>query len=240
VQTIDNDDGGAARLILPTLESVRATLSRRFGDVLVAVTALADAPGRDGTWSVIDCIRCGDAWCLVTRLSPAPAGTPKRPATGLSNRERVIAAQVAGGAPLKVVAATLSISTQAVATHLSRAKRKLGVSSRAELVRAVILDGSGSPGTAGTSPAPALFEFIWNGTRLRVLPVPRAPAPPFAWRLTDAELDVLIRVAYGMTNAQIARTCGTAATTVAAQISAIMHKVGVSSRAKLLALFNAG
>jgi DNA-binding CsgD family transcriptional regulator len=235
VQTIDNDDGGAARLILPTLESVRATLSQRFGDVLVAVTAVAGSPDPDGAWSAIDCIRCGDAWCLVTRLSPA--GARERRVIGLSNRERVIAAQVAAGAPLKVVAATLSISTQAVATYLSRVKRKLGVSSRAELVRAVILEGSGGPsaGSAATS-TPVLFELIWNGERLRVLPVPRAPAPPIAWRLTDAELDVLIRVAYGMTNAQIARTRGTAATTVASQVSTIMHKLGVSSRAQLLAL----
>ncbi len=232
MQTIDDDDGDSACLILPTLESVRATLSHRFGDVLVAVTAVAGSTVHDGAWSVIDCIRCGDAWCLVTRLSPA--GAPERRVIGLSNRERVIAAQVAAGAPLKVVAATLSISIQAVATYLSRVKRKLGVSSRAELVRAVILEGAGGPGTA--TPAPVLFEFIWNGQRLRVLPAPRAPAPPIAWRLTDAELDVLIRVAYGMSNAQIARTRGTAATTVASQVSTIMHKVGVSSRAELLAL----
>jgi DNA-binding CsgD family transcriptional regulator len=121
VETIDDDDGGAARLILPTLESVRATLSHRFGDVLVAVTAVAGSTDHDGAWSVIDCIRCGDAWCLVTRLSPA--GAPERRVVGLSNRERVIAAQVAAGAPLKVVAATLSISIQAVATYLSRVKR---------------------------------------------------------------------------------------------------------------------
>jgi DNA-binding CsgD family transcriptional regulator len=235
VQTIDNDDGGAARLILPTLESVRATLSHRFGDVLLAVTAVADSPAHDGAWSLIDCIRCGDAWCLVTRLSPGSAR--ERRVTGLSNRERVIAAQVAAGAPLKIVAATLSISIQAVATYLSRVKRKLGVSSRAELVRAVILEGSGEPGATSTAtPGRVLFEFVWNGERLRVLPVPRAPALPIAWRLTDAELDVLIRLVYGMTNAQIARTRGTAATTVASQVSTIMHKVGVSSRAELLAL----
>ena len=94
---------------------------------------------------------------------------------------------------------------------------------------------TGAPATAAEAP-PILFEFIWNGERLRVLPAPLAPLPPIAGQLTDAELDVLIRVAYGMTNAQIARTRGTAATTVASQVSTIMHKVGVSSRAELLAL----
>ena len=203
IDDIGEEAGDAARLILPTLESVRATLSHRFGNSLAAVTTVADRGEGGGAWSVIDCIRCGDSWCLVTRLSPATAPEPR--ATQLSNRERMIAAQVAAGAPLKVVAATLSISIQAVATYLSRVKRKLGVKSRAELVRAVILEGV-IPGTGAPAPprvAPILFEFIWNGERLRVLPAPRAPSPPIACQLTVAELDVLVRVAYGMTNAQI-------------------------------------
>src|SRR5207253_236855 len=107
-----------------------------------------------------------------------------------------------------------------------------------ELVRAVMLDGA-LPRSGAPTPwreAPVLFEFIWNGERLRVLPAPLTPRPPIVDRLTEAELDVLIRVAYGMTNAQIAQTRGTAATTVASQVSTIMHKVGVSSRAELLAL----
>lgn len=236
IDDINAEPGDVARLIPPTLETVRATLSHRFGDSLVAVTALAVPGDGEGAWSVVDCLRCGNAWCLVTRLSPAVRSG--RRATTLSTRERMIATQVAAGAPLKIVAATLSISIQAVATYLSRVKRKLGVTSRAELVRAVIFDGALPHGgvPAPAREAPVLFEFIWNGERLRVLPAPLVPPPPIVDRLTGAELDVLIRVAYGMTNAKIARTRGTAATTVASQVSTIMHKAGVSSRAELLAL----
>ena len=163
---------------------------------------------------------------------------PGRRATRLSARERMIAAQVAAGAPLKVVAATLSISIQAVATYLSRVKRKLGVTSRAELVRAVILDGALPRGGAPTPCARGAGAVRVHLERRAPARLARAAGSRAAdrGRLTEAELDVLIRVAYGMSNAQIARTRGTAATTVASQVSTIMHKVGVSSRAELLAL----
>lgn len=53
--------------------------------------------------------------------------------------------------------------------------------------------------------------------------------------LTDAERMIIERIAAGDSNREIARARGTSARTVANQIAAIFAKLGVASRAELVA-----
>ncbi|MEO8874604.1 MAG: LuxR C-terminal-related transcriptional regulator, partial [Polyangiaceae bacterium] len=58
-------------------------------------------------------------------------------------------------------------------------------------------------------------------------------------RLTEAERDVALALARGLTNAEIARTRNVSPRTVANQVAAIMKKLDVSSRVELAARFGA-
>jgi DNA-binding CsgD family transcriptional regulator len=112
---------------------------------------------------------------------------------------------VADGASLKVIAASCAISVQAVSTYLERAKRKLGVSSRADLIRSVRRSDTVDPS----------------------LPLTQA--------LTAAEAQILSGILRGMGNAQIARARGRSVHTVAAQAATVMRKLGATSRCDLVA-----
>ncbi len=61
--------------------------------------------------------------------------------SSLSAREREVARLVAQGLPNKTIAGILDISPWTVASHLRRSFAKLGVTTRAELVRIAIRDG---------------------------------------------------------------------------------------------------
>jgi DNA-binding CsgD family transcriptional regulator len=73
-------------------------------------------------------------------------GTPQREA--LSGRERQIARAYAGGASHREIADQLCIAPNTVRTHLSTIYRKLGVSTKIELLRAL----EGAPGEAAARP----------------------------------------------------------------------------------------
>ena len=57
--------------------------------------------------------------------------------------------------------------------------------------------------------------------------------------LTQAERDVALAVARGLSNAQIGKERQASPRTIANQVAAIMKKLGVSSRAELAAQFGA-
>lgn len=59
--------------------------------------------------------------------------------------------------------------------------------------------------------------------------------PTGASSLTEAERDVALAIARGLSNAEIARARSTSARTIANQIAAIMKKLGVASRVELAA-----
>lgn len=63
--------------------------------------------------------------------------------------------------------------------------------------------------------------------------------PPGRERLTEAERDVALAVARGLSNAAIATSRGRSPRTIANQVAAIMKKLGVSSRVELAAQFDA-
>lgn len=58
-------------------------------------------------------------------------------------------------------------------------------------------------------------------------------------RLTEAERDVALAVARGLSNAAIAKARDRSSRTIANQVAAIMKKLGVSSRVELAAQFDA-
>ena len=126
-------------------------------------------------------------------------------AGNLSPRERTVAELVAQGESLKTIAATCKISVQAVSTYLERAKRKLGVKSRPDLIRSL----------RGSDAAEATIQVTQ--------------------RLTIAEVQILAGILRGERNAQIARGRGRSVHTVAAQAATLMRKLGASSRSELVA-----
>jgi DNA-binding NarL/FixJ family response regulator len=78
--------------------------------------------------------------------------------------------------------------------------------------------------------------FMIDGTEFALMSYPLGCS---AWRekLSTAELQVAEQVVLGRSNAEIADVRGTSVNTVTNQISTIFTKLGVSSRAELVALF---
>jgi len=70
------------------------------------------------------------------------------------------------------------------------------------------------------------FELLWD----RATPLKPRPGRPAAGRLTPAQQSVLEMMAQGLTDAVIARRAGVSITTVRRHITAIMARLGVSSR----------
>lgn len=124
----------------------------------------------------------------------------------LSEREGAVVAFAVLGIPLKIIAARLSISVQAVSTYLKRARRKLALPSRADLVKYLLECRTTS----------------WTSTANMD-------------RLTDAERRVWTAVASGMSNRTIARARGTSVRTIEKQVAAIIGKCGLHSRGELFA-----
>ncbi len=84
----------------------------------------------DGTWSLVDkCEADGKRYILARRNEPG-VRDPK----ALTPRERFVLASAAMGHQNKFIGYQLGFSPSAVARHLRSAQRKLGVSSRSELV----------------------------------------------------------------------------------------------------------
>jgi DNA-binding CsgD family transcriptional regulator len=70
------------------------------------------------------------------------------------------------------------------------------------------------------------FEMLWD----RATPLKPRPGRPPAGRLTPVQQSVLELMAQGLTDAVIARRAGVSVTTVRRHITAIMARLGVSSR----------
>jgi DNA-binding CsgD family transcriptional regulator len=84
----------------------------------------------DGTWSLVDsCDADGKRYLLARRNEPG-VRDPK----ALTSRERSVLAFAAMGHQNKYIGYLLGISPSAVAAHLASVLRKLGLSSRAELI----------------------------------------------------------------------------------------------------------
>ncbi len=105
----------------------------------------------DGTWSLVDqCDSDGRRYVLARRNEPG-VRDPK----ALTQRERSVAAFAALGHQNKFVGYLLGISAGTVSEHLQSARRKLGLTSRAELIRRFACLVQVAPAGA---PGPSLVE----------------------------------------------------------------------------------
>jgi DNA-binding CsgD family transcriptional regulator len=85
----------------------------------------------DGSWSLVEHVDSEGQHCILARRN-----TPGiRDAKALTARERFVVAYAAMGHRNKYIACLLRSSNATVAAHLASAQRKLGLSSRAELIR---------------------------------------------------------------------------------------------------------
>lgn len=105
----------------------------------------------DGIWSLVDrCDSDGKHYVLARRNEPG-VGDPK----ALTQRERSVAAFAAMGHQDKFIAYLLGISAGTVSEHLKSARCKLGLASRAELIRVfahLIEVGAAKPPPVPTPP----------------------------------------------------------------------------------------
>jgi DNA-binding NarL/FixJ family response regulator len=188
-------------------------------------------------WTLCDCFRHAGHQYLITRLSRSDAAGGRM--GRLTARERSVAQHVARGQALKVVASACFLSIQAVSTYLGRAKRKLGVSSRADLIRMVLWDEPRVPADASLLTSYSNFylhaQLFVENEWFRVYKGPPAAPEHVTARLTPAETDVLTGILQGLRNAQIAEARRRSVRTVTAQVSTIMRKCGAASRAELVA-----
>jgi DNA-binding NarL/FixJ family response regulator len=76
-------------------------------------------------------------------------------------------------------------------------------------------------------------EFRFHDQELAVLSFP-APALELPSSLSEAEREIVLALAEGLSNAAIARQRGTSTRTVANQVSSLFRKMNVRSRTELL------
>lgn len=96
-----------------------------------------------------------------------------------------------------------------------------------------------SPGAEGIWDVTSLAPAGWPNWSLVILRTRHVPSQR-RWNLTARQTEVLQLVARGMTNASIAQILGIHLGTVEFHVAAIFNKVGVSSRAALIATLIGG
>src|SRR5258708_29522667 len=84
-----------------------------------------------GRWSLLDRFDTDGRRYVVVRENAPEVADPR----ALSERERQVLAYAALGHPLKLTAYELGLSVSSVAQHRSKAMRKLGLRSQADLAR---------------------------------------------------------------------------------------------------------
>jgi DNA-binding CsgD family transcriptional regulator len=115
----------ALRYAARAIERARAKRRIASDDAVAAWRALAE-----GRWSLVDRFESDGRHFLVARKNPPlPASTKK-----LTEREACVVALAALGRTNKLIAYELGLSIGTVGTLLSRAAKKLGVRSRAQLI----------------------------------------------------------------------------------------------------------
>lgn len=172
-----------------------------------------------GTASLVDHFEHDGRWFVVT----SPAGHCGVDPRALSARERVVAEQIAFGRSGKEVAYELGLSAATVSQVLHGALRKLRLGSVAQLATLVCARSSIES-----------RRLSIDGVVFVVSSVPAVPCQLPA-DLSSAERDVLRCVLRGDSNAQVAASRHTAVRTAANQVASIFRKIGVASRAELVA-----
>lgn len=116
----------ALRQAARAIDRARVRRSRAPEEALEAWHALVDA-----RWSLVDRFESDGRRYLIARPNP-PRPPPIRPLTA---RERAVVALVALGRSNKLIAYELGLSVGTVGNYVTRAQQKLGMTSRAALIR---------------------------------------------------------------------------------------------------------
>ncbi len=148
------------------------------------------------------------------RSTTSPGVTTPRDLSSLSDREVEVTRLVCLGYSNKGIGYVLSVSTGAVCQYIRRIRSKLHLRTRCELITTLA-------STIELPPEHAIDNQLAAAT----------------FRLTRAECEVLAELLAGRTNAQIATCRKRSPRTIACQISGLMRKVGVGSRAELVGAF---
>lgn len=195
-----------------------------------------------GVWSLVEQFDSQGHRCFIARRNAhaAPA---------LSDRERQIVARASLGHSNKHIAYELGLCSSTVASQLTSAARKLGVSSREVLVHAfAVLGGAGAErAELGHGSAPPVerrdgaavvrvARFDHDGHDYAVIRITIAPKLPPS--LTAAEAEVATLVVEGLSNAAIAGRRNTSVRTVANQLRSIYSKLAVGSRRQLCSRYS--
>ena len=167
-----------------------------------------------GHWSIVDAIDSDGGRYLVALENPS-LGVRLR---ALTEQESRVTALAARGRTNKSIAYSLGLSEGTVSSCLHRARRKLGVERRAELIGLARLNQRAF--RAELEPIDGHVVLIESGSS-----VPEG--------LSRAEREVAFLAGMGCTNREIGRRRGTSERTVANQIASILRKTGVGSRFEL-------
>lgn len=193
------------------MERARGPLRRRSSD-----EALAMWRGLvDGRWSLVDHFDTDGKRYIVAAENSPHVRDPR----ALRRREGAALELARGGAAPKDIAYALGISPSNARSLLASALKKLGIANRGELYRWRPEAGQVTPLQAGTS----------------VLAIPEATMADVP-ALTAAEREVVSMIRAGAGNSEIARSRGTSTRTVANQVASVLRKLGVYSRADIVAV----
>lgn len=176
-----------------------------------------------GHWSLVDRFESDGRRYVLARRNPPDAPDPR----GLSPGERAVAHYMALGHANKEIAYTLGLTEGTIASLASRVTRKLGVSSRTELVERIF----GPTAPAGEVQSVSLQLA---GEELRVVSWAPGVTRESLASLSASEREVAHAAAQGMSNTEIASTRSTSVRTVANQLATIYRKLGVRSRMELV------
>jgi DNA-binding CsgD family transcriptional regulator len=172
----------------------------------------------EGRWSLVDHFD-SDGKHFILAIKNDPDHPDPR---GLTLRERQSAEFLGLGQSTKCIAYTLGISEAAVSSHLTAARLKLGLRSRAELA------GFFAPSGARAH----LAEVAVVGEEILVGAYPLCREASVKM-LTPAEREVAALLLRASTNRHIARCRGSSVNTIANQVQSIFRKLDVSSRVDL-------
>lgn len=213
----EKDARSVLRQAVRHVDRARGPLSRRDPD-----EALALWKGLvKGRWSLVDRFESDGRRYVVAHRNDPRFDDPRK----LTARERQCARLAAQGHTNAEIAYALGLEESTAGSHVVSATRKLGLERRTQLADAI-------------EPAP------WSDARvadldadgaLRAVSVPGAAAVPGDAGLSPSEQAVARGIREGQSNQAIARARGTAERTVANQVQSIFRKLGVASRAELVA-----
>jgi DNA-binding NarL/FixJ family response regulator len=177
-----------------------------------------------GHLAIVDSFYSATRWFLV--LQPA-AGVP------VTATARKLLEDVLLGESQKCAAMNAGLSTSSISTIVHRALDRMGASFTPRQAPA-FLSLLAREGMGAAVPTARFSVFARAPFEYRIVSVMR-PELALAPALPRAEYEILCRIVEGQSHAEISKERRRSARTVANQVSAVFRRLGVSSRAQLIA-----